>query len=292
MAATIEVVPSGDALGAEVRGVDLSRPLNDETFDALEAAFNEHSVICIRDQDLEPRTFIDYAGRYGEPQNLYLDNYAMPGFPEILYISNIQENGKDIGHADAGCIWHTDMSFKETPPRATVLHAREVPVTEDGTILGDTLFASAVKAYESLSDEMKQKVKGKQVVHDVLGRRRARGTGTQDNDRRTKVPLINHPAIRTHPFTGKKGIYVFNGECVDIEGMDKAEAEALIDELATTVIREDFVYRHQWQLGDVLIWDNCAVQHLASHDYELPLRRMMWRITVGYTEVYEDTPKN
>lgn len=292
MAVTIEVIPSGDALGAEVRGVDLSKPLDGETFAALEAAFNEHSVICIREQDLEPKAFIDYASRYGEPQNLYLDNYAMPGFPEILYISNIQENGRDIGHADAGCIWHTDMSFKETPPRATVLHAREVPVADDGTVLGDTLFASAVKAYDSLPGEMKERVRGKQVVHDVVGRRRARGTGTQDNDKREQVPLINHPAIRTHPYTGRKAIYVFNGECVDIEGMETEEAVRLIDELATTVIREEFVYRHRWRVGDVLIWDNCAVQHLASHDYELPLRRMMWRITVGYTEVYENAPKH
>ncbi|HAT35697.1 MAG TPA: taurine dioxygenase, partial [Rhodospirillaceae bacterium] len=104
MSANIEVIPSGDALGAEVRGVDLSKPLDDDTFSVLEAAINEHSVICVRNQELEPEAYIEYAGRYGEPQNLFLNNYAMPGYPEILYISNIQENGKDIGHADAGCV--------------------------------------------------------------------------------------------------------------------------------------------------------------------------------------------
>ena len=287
MSANIEVIPSGDALGAEVRGVDLSKPLDDDTFSVLEAAFNEHSVICVRNQELEPEAYIEYAGRYGEPQNLFLNNYAMPGYPEILYISNIQENGKDIGHADAGCVWHTDMSFNKTPPRATALYAREVPTAEDGTILGDTLFASAVKAYESLPEELKEKLKGKQVVHDVLGRRRARGSGTQDNAKREQVPLMNHPAVRTHPFTGKKALYVVNGECVDIEGMDTDDALELIDELAMTVIREEFIHRHKWQVGDVLLWDNCAVQHLASHDYELHQRRMMWRITIGHTDVYE-----
>ena len=127
MAATIEVISSGDALGAEVRGVDLSKPLDVNTFAVLESAFNEHSVICIRGQDITPEQLITYATRYGEPQRLFLNHYAMKEHPEILYVSNIQKNGRDIGYADAGIVWHTDMSFEKRPPRATVLHAREVP---------------------------------------------------------------------------------------------------------------------------------------------------------------------
>ena len=133
----------------------------------------------------------------------------------------------------------------------------------------------------------KGKLKGKQVVHDVLGRRRQTGSGAQDNNKRKEVPLMRHPAVRTHPYTGKKVLYVFKGECVGIDGMETEEAVSLIDELAMTVTREEFVYRHKWQVGDILMWDNCAVQHLAIHDYELPMRRMMWRTTVGYTDVYE-----
>ncbi len=284
-----EIVPSGAALGAEIRGIDLSRPLDDETFRAIEAAFNEHSVLCFRNQDLKPPQLIDYASRYGEVQRLmFFNHYAMPDYPEILYISNIQENGQDIGYADAGSVWHTDMSFEQRPPRATMLHAREIPITEDGTVLGETLFASAVKAYESLEPELKEKLKGLRVVHDVAGRRRKTGTGTkEDQEEYEAKPLIVHPAIRRHPYTDRQAIYVFNGECVAIEGMDDTEALPLIDELASTVIRDEFIYRHRWAVGDLIMWDNCAVQHLAMHDYELPLRRMMWRITVGYTEVYE-----
>ena len=284
-----EIVPSGAALGAEIRGIDLSRPLDEETFRAIEAAFNEHSVLCFRNQDLKPPQLIDYASRYGEVQRLmFFNHYAMPDYPEILYISNIQENGQDIGYADAGSVWHTDMSFEQRPPRATILHAREIPITEDGTVLGETLFASAVKAYESLEPELKEKLKGLRVVHDVAGRRRKTGTGTkEDQEEYEAKPLIVHPAIRRHPYTDRQAIYVFNGECVAIEGMDDTEALPLIDALASTVTRDEFIYRHRWAVGDVIMWDNCAVQHLAMHDYELPLRRMMWRITVGYTEVYE-----
>jgi taurine dioxygenase len=287
MAAGLEILPSGDALAAEVRGVDLSKPLDETVFAEVEHAFDTHSVLCFRDQDLSPGGLVDFAGRFGKPQPNFLSKYAMPDYPDILYVSNIKENGEDIGHADAGRVWHTDMSFEPHPPRATVLHAREVPVTEDGTVLGDTLFASATRAYDSLSDKMKERIAGLKVVHDVAGRRRSTGTGAHDNAEREAKPLVVHPAARTHPFTGKKAIYVINGECVGIEGMEDDEALSLIDELAMTVIREDFVHRHHWRQGDVLMWDNCAVQHLASHDYEWPLRRMIWRITVGYTDVYE-----
>lgn len=283
-----EILPSGDALGAEVRGVDLSRLLEDAEFAVIEQAFNTHSVLCFRDQDLAPERLIAYASRYGEPQRLFLNHYAMKDHPEILYVSNIQEEGRDIGYADAGIIWHTDMSFEKTPPRATVLHAREIPVTEDGAVLGDTLFASAAKAYDSLSAEMKERLKGLRVIHDVAGRRRKTGTGVaEDNEQHEAYDLMVHPLVRRHPYTGRKVLYVSDGECEEIKGMADDEAKALIDELTATIIRDEFIYRHKWQLGDVLMWDNCAVQHLAIHDYELPLRRMMWRITVGYTDVYE-----
>ncbi len=207
---------------------------------------------------------------------------------DILLVSNVLEHGKHIGIPDAGCVWHSDMSTEKHPPRATVLHAKEIPVTADGAVLGDTLFASAVAAYDTMSDIMKEKVKGLRAIHDVAGRRRGLNMGTkEDNEARATRPLVQPPVTRTHPYTGRKAIYVNNGECVGIEGMAEDEALSLIDELATTVIRDEFTYRHRWQVGDVVIWDNCAVQHLGTHDYELPLRRLMWRVTVGYTDVYE-----
>jgi len=288
MALKIELIPSGDALGAEIRGIDVSQPMDTDTFAFVENAFNEHSVICFRDQKLTPAQHIAHATLYGEPQRLFLNHYAMEEHPEILYVSNIQENGQDIGYADAGIVWHTDMSFEKTPPRATILHALEIPITADGTVLGDTLFASATKAYESLSDEMKSRLNGLRVTHDAAGRRRKSGTGrAADNAQHETHDLVVHPLVRRHPYTDKKALYVSPGECETIDGMANNEAVALIDELSATIIKDEFIYRHKWQVGDVLMWDNCAVQHLAIHDYALPLRRMMWRITVGYTEVYE-----
>lgn len=284
----IDVIPSGAALGAEIRGLDLSKPMNDQTFSSVEQTFNDHSVLCFRDQDLTAEQMIAFSTRFSEPQKLFLNHYGMPDHPEILYISNLQDKGKDIGYADAGRVWHSDGSFERQPPRATLLHAKEVPVTEDGTVLGDTLFASAVAAYASLDDTMKARLNGLKVVHDVAGRRRKTGTGSkEDTARHEAKEKVVHPLIRTHPFTGKRVIYVSEGESVAIDGMDDEEARALIATLTAAIIREDQIYRHRWAVGDVLIWDNCAVQHLAIHDYALPLRRMMWRITVGHTDVYE-----
>ena len=287
----IEVVPSGAALGADVRGVDLSKTLDNQTFAKILKIFGEHSVICFRGQNLTAEQMSAFCRRFAEPQRLYLTHYAMPEHPEILYISNIRKDGKDVGYADAGSVWHTDGSFEPQPPWATILHAKEVPVTADGRVLGDTLFASAVAAYDDLDDATRTRLKGLRVRHDVAGRRRKTGTGTeQDKQKYEAKEKVVHPVVRTHPYTGKKLLYVSDGECDHIEGMADDEAAALIARLQKQIVREDHIYRHRWQAGDVLIWDNCAVQHLAIHDYhdfDPLLRRMMWRITVGHTDVYE-----
>ena len=282
----LTVIPSGKAVGAEVIGVDLSAHLDDAAFATIESAFDDHSVLCLRDQTIGAAAFVEFARRFGAVEYIYLGHYAHPQHREIMLISNIQEEGRNIGHADAGRVWHTDMSYTDTPPRAT-LHAIEVPEAEDRT-LGDTLFASATAAYDALPAEMKARVAGLRAVHQVSGRRRRTGTGTEDNKFRDQQPDVIHPVVRTHPVTGRKAIYVSEGECIGILGMPDAEALPLITELARHVTRPEFQYRHQWRVGDVLIWDNPAVQHLAVHDYEWPRhRRLMHRITVGGSATFE-----
>ena len=282
----IEVVPSGGVLGADIVGADISAGLGRDDFAAVEAAFDAHSVICLRDQSLTERQYVDFARRFGEVEVIFLTHYAHPSIPEIMLVSNIKEEGRDIGHADAGRVWHTDMSYTATPPRATLLYALEVPV-EDGKVLGDTLFASATAAHDDLPDPLKKRLQGLRAIHRVSGRRKKTGTGAQDNPLRDRQPDVIHPVVRTHPVTGRQALYVSEGECVGILGMADAEAKPLLDDLARRIIRPDYRYRHRWRKGDVLIWDNAAVQHLAVHDYEWPRhRRLMYRITVGGSETY------
>ena len=137
----MQITPSSNVIGAEVTGANLAE-LSGEEFARLEAAFNEHSVLSIRDQHLSEPQLIAFARRFGDIERNFLAHYAHPKFPEILLVSNIRENGRDIGHADAGRVWHTDMSFTARPPRATMLYALEVPV-DNGRVLGDTLFSSS-----------------------------------------------------------------------------------------------------------------------------------------------------
>ncbi len=271
-------------IGADITDIDLSQPMDDQTFAEIESVFNERSVVCFRNQNLTADQYVEFARRFGGVEKNFLEHYHHPDHPEVLLVSNIKENGEDIGHADAGRVWHTDMSFMECPPRATILYALEVPV-RDGVTRGDTNFASAAAAYDSLPQESKDKLSNLIVVHDVFGRRAKTGTGTQDNERRKQMPNVKHPFVRVHPFTGRKCLYVSPGECIGIEGMDEEEAVPLINEHARLITQKPFRYRHQWQVGDLLMWDNCAVQHLATFDYKWPEeRRLIWRITVGATK--------
>jgi taurine dioxygenase len=279
----MEIIPSGDAIGAEVRGVDLSKPLSDADFARIEAAFNKHSVLCFPKQKLDEPTYIAFARRFGDVEKIFLTHYAHPKYPEIMYVSNIKENGRDIGHADAGSVWHTDMSYTTRPPRATMLYALEVP-TENGRALGDTQFSSAAEAHDTLPRETREKIAGLRAIHQVAGRRARTGTGQDDQALRYQQPAVVHPVVRTHSHTGRKCLYVSKGECEGIEGMPKDEALALIDELADHITDPRFRHVHHWQTHDVLMWDNCAVQHLASFDYKWPQhRRLMQRVTVGGT---------
>ena len=277
----MEIVPSPNVIGAEVHGVDLGQPLSEPGFARIEAAFNEHSVLCFRDQKLSEPRLVEFARRFGEVERIFLSHYAHREYPEIMLVSNIKENGRDIGHADAGRVWHTDMSYTARPPRATMLYALEVPI-ENGVALGDTLFSSAAAAHDSLSRDMQERIAGLRAIHKVAGRRARTGTGQEDQALRYQQPAVVHPVVRTHPHTGRKCLYVSKGECEGIEGMPQDEALALIDELAEHTIDERFRHVHRWRAGDLLMWDNCAVQHLASHDYEWPKhRRLMHRVTVG-----------
>ena len=279
----MEIVPSPDVIGAEIEDVDLAQPLSDAEFSRIEAAFDKHAVLCFPKQRLDEPQLIAFARRFGEVERIFLTHYAHPKHPEIMFVSNIKEDGRDIGHADAGRVWHTDMSYTARPPRATMLYALEVPV-QNGVALGDTLFSSAADAHDTLPPEKQQGIAKLRAIHQVAGRRARTGTGQEDQALRYQQPAVVHPVVRTHPYTGRKCLYVSKGECEGIEGMPTEEALALIDELADHTIDPRFRHIHRWRVHDLLMWDNCAVQHLASLDYQWPKhRRLMHRVTVGGT---------
>ena len=275
------VTKSGAACGAEI-ACDLARDLDEATFREIERAFRDNIVVVFRGQTLSNERHIEFSRRFGELEIHIVRKYLLPGFPEILLISNIRDDrGEHIGLADAGFTWHSDTSYRRRPSRCSLLYAKEVP-QRDGRPLGDTVFANAIAAYEALPETMKKRLAGLKAIHRYSARRRVadspRPKLTQAQLEET--PDIAHPIVRTRPYTGRKSLYVTAGECVGIEGMPKDEAVDLIAELDTHCVRPEFLYLHKWQVGDLLMWDNTSSMHLAICDYALPERRLMHRTTV------------
>jgi len=275
------------ALGAEI-GVDLSRPLDDATFREIEAAFHDNIVVFFRGQTLSNEQHIAFSRRFGELEVHIVKKYLLSGYPEILLVSNIKnEASEHIGLADAGFTWHSDVSYRKTPSRCSLLYAKEVPHAPDGTVLGDTIFANCIAAYETLPAATKQRLHGMRAIHRYSSRRRVENsprpklTAAQI----TETPDVAHPIVRTHPYTGRKAIYVTAGECVGVvlkngETMPEDEALDLIAELDAHCIKPEYLYRHNWRVGDLVMWDNATAMHLAVCDYALPQRRLMHRTTV------------
>jgi taurine dioxygenase len=278
----ISVTKCDAALGAEI-GFDLSGPIDDRTFAELERIFHDNIVVFFRGQQLSSEQQIAFSRRFGELEIHIVQKYLLPGHPEILLVSNVKnEAGEHIGLADAGFTWHSDVSYRRTPSRCSLLYAKEVPHDSDGNVLGDTIFANCVAAYEALPAAMKRRLDGLKAIHRYSSRRRV------ENSPRPKLtaaqiaetPDIAHPIVRTHPHTGRKAIYVTAGECIGIEGMPEDEAVDLIAELDAHCVRPEFCYRHRWRAGDLVMWDNATAMHLAICDYALPQRRLMHRTTV------------
>jgi taurine dioxygenase len=277
----LSVKQSGAALGAEI-AFDLSRDMDDRQFREIEAAFHDNIVVVFRGQTLSNARHIEFSRRFGELEIHIVKKYLLPDYPEILRISNIRdENGELIGLADAGFTWHTDTSYLKRPSRCSLLHAQEVPV-RDGQVLGDTIFTNTIAAYEALPDGMKRALAGKKAIHRYSERKRI---ANSPRPKLTKAQLdatpdVAHPIVRTHPATGRKALYVTEGECIGIEGMPDEDGRPLIAELHAHCIRPEFQYRHKWRVGDLLMWDNATSMHLAICDYQLPERRLMYRTTV------------
>ena len=273
----ITVHPSGCAAGAEITGFNLATELNDVNFALIQNALDEHGVIYLRNQALTPEQQVAFTERFGEPDvNFNALRFGVDGSPTIFRISNIMENGEAIGTRRAGETWHTDMSYAKQPALATMLYAVEIP-TLHGMPLGGTGFANAAAAYDALPQDLKDAIKNLKGVFDFRGRKRGSPVSAEDI---AAYPPVVHPVVRTHPRTGRKSLYIVRDDTTSIVGKDAIESQTLIEALADHVIKPEFIYQHIWHQGDVVIWDNCTVQHRAVQDYDLPQRRLLWRTTV------------
>lgn len=295
----ITVTRLGKHLGAEISGVDLSRPLDDATFEAVRNAFFDNEVAVFRNQKLTAEQQIAFTRRFGVLEAHVRKEARLGGHDEIFVLSNIlDENGKVIGAQDAGRYWHSDLSYKRQPSMLSALYSVKVPV-KDGVALGNTYFASSTAAYAALSPEMQQRMDGMRNVHSYREYRLKNYAAQLDEERRSirtvqehaptpeqlaSVPDTEMNVVRVHPVTGRKGLFINEGHTSHLSGMSRADSDTLLAEMYAHITQPEFIYGHSWREGDLLMWDNIAVQHKATFDYD-PLPRLMYRTTVRGPEV-------
>lgn len=272
----MQIRPLSDALGAEITGLDLSQKLDEATIDRINRAFLDHHLLCFRSPPIEPAEFAQVARYFGTPQLQLLRDRRHGEAQEVSILESTYKKPEDKP-SDMALVrlsgWHTDDSYFAKPAKATMLQSIKIP--ERG---GETRFCNLRKAYEDLSDEMKRRLDGLKAVHsyDTL-RAPARAV------KRTKVeeeetPDVVHPLIRTHEDTGKKAIY-FNANRTDrIVGMDRAESDALLDQIYAHITQPKYQYHHKWRVGDILLWDNRCLVHSVNMDFPVGQPRLHQRI--------------
>jgi taurine dioxygenase len=260
------VIPSGAALGAEIQDVEL-KDLSDRDFNEIHSIWLEHLVLRFRGQQLSVEDLIAFSRRFGELDWAPVQETGrrfVAGHPEIYVVSNVVENGVPIGSLGAGeAVWHTDMSYLENPPKASLLYALEIPPAG-----GDTHFCNMYRAYQSLPDALKQRAAGLALKHDATynsGGYVRQGLAASDDP--ASSAGVYHPLVRSHPETGRRALYLGRRRNAYIGGLPLAESEALLDELWSYATRDEIAWRNQWQPGDVVLWDNrCSMHRRDSFD--------------------------
>jgi taurine dioxygenase len=285
-------LPLTSHLGAEVRGIDFREELDGAALAHIKGALDQHSIVLVRGQQVTPQRQVAFARALGDLRVSVLDQYTVPEAPELQIVSNIVENGRAIGLTDAGSLWHTDGSYLPKPDMYTQLYALEVPHDDQVNPLGGTQFSSTAAAYEALPSDVKARIDGRRAIHSythfyaIKGSRHAVKRDELTAEQKAKLPDVSHPIVRTHPATGRKCLYVNEALTSRIDGMGEAESKGLLSYLFAHVIKPEFVYVHRWAADDLLIWDNCATQHLATFDYASSQRRKLHRAaTIGSVPV-------
>jgi taurine dioxygenase len=266
------ITPLTDHTGAEVSGLDLTRPLDPETRNALNRAFADHHVLVIREQHFTPPQFIAAAQLFGELQPHDKKDLHVPGYPQMYYVSNEQKIPGE--RYISGETFHTDHSNHPAPPKATTLFPVSLPASG-----GDTQYVNMHKAYDDLSDETKRRVEGLKAVHVYQSKHSPRELRPLSPESAKVLPPPGvHPLVRTHPENGRKALYLNPVRIESILGMEDGGALDLVAQLMAHATQKKYEYRHQWRYGDMVIWDNRSVLHKANPDYDMNERRYLYRL--------------
>lgn len=280
----ITVQPLSAALGAEVSGVDLRQPLDGASFAEIEQAWHRHLVLRFRGQLLSDPQLLALSRQFGELDPPGPNPYGKPflaDFPEINVISNVKLEGQPIGNlGDGEASWHCDMTYVDQPPRAALLHALELPAGGS-----DTYWSNMYLAYDTLPAELKQRIAGRRAIHDAsynsAGMLRK---GMKEISDPRQAPGAHHPLVIRHPDTGRQALFLGRRRNSYVVGLDLAESEALLDALWAHATRPEFTFRQQWQLHDLILWDNRCTLHRRDA-FDGNARRIMHRTQIKGTAV-------
>jgi taurine dioxygenase len=272
----LEVRDLKPGFGAEILGVDLANT-DDATLDAVVSTFHASGAILIRGQTLEPSDLLSLISRFGEPEGHTLQEYTLPDFPNIYILSNRIVDGRAIGAHNDGVVWHTDYSYRQEPVMGTMLYAVEVP--PEGA---DTLLADIVAAYKALPQERREQLDPLVVHHSFrhFMENRVYGKAETSPELFIENPDVFHPLIRQHPSDGRNALWVSTGTVKGIVGMPEPEGTDLVDKLVAFATQEEFIYRHKWHAGDVLMWDNRCTLHTGTLFDDTKYIREMHRLWV------------
>lgn len=268
-----EILPLSEKTGVEVKGVDLSKPIDDDTRARLNQAFVDGSVLVMRGQSLAPAQLRDAVLNFGEIFEQQNTKFAMPECPQIHYLSN-QDRYPDGKRYIPGAGYHTDHSNAGEPPKATILCAVELP--DSG---GDTQYVDMRAAYDGLPEETKKRIADLKGTHVYQSKHSARKLIGLTPEAQAKIPdAVHHPIVRTHPESGRKSLYLNPIRIESIQGMPDDEALPLLNELLEHATQEKYQYRHKWQPGDMVMWDNRCLLHKANGDYDHSQTRYLYRV--------------
>ncbi len=271
----VEVRKLGDPLLAEVVGVDITKPLSEDTREAVYQAFLDHVVLVFRDQPLTAAQMVQFAGSFGRLEPHITKKYNHPEFDNLIVMTNQNEKGEvDPFESKRGDKWHTDMCYREVPARATSLHTLQIP-----DVGGDTLFANMYHALESMPDSLRRRLEGRKATFRYGGRAADGQLRLEKRDQ--EAPLIAHPIIKPHTDTKRLSVFVNPAHTVGIVDMDDDEAQDLLEETYAWCMRPEFQARHKWRFGDTVIWDNRSGWHKATGDNPLRQPRRFLRATVA-----------
>ena len=281
----INVRPLSAGCGAEISGIDITRPLDALSIGQLHQAIARHCILLFRDCNITPEQHIEFSAQFGRLEAHVVGDFNLPGHAEIFVVSNVKEDGKLKGAVYAGQYWHSDLSYMKQPSMGSLLHCMEMP-----EIGGDTMFANMYQAYDTLSEPMQRFLGSVEAIHDYSHAYDKYFAHLKDRppltpEQRSKTPPVTHPAIRTHPLSDKKALYVNPGFTKGFVGMPSEESAPILDFLFQHSTRPEFIYRHNWRVNDMIFWDNRCTVHYALSDYDFSVRRHMHRTTVA-----DDTP--